>query len=435
MYLDYLKSFLKYMLIIPIFIFSNLNINATPVFSLTIDEAIKMAHEYYPVLQSKLKQSKQAKDLYISSYDPYFPTISIGYNYRNAFDTTLHNITYNKIWDTQYSAYVGASYRLFDGGFRRSKTKEAYHAYKQTENDVDITENDLTFNVKQAFYSAMAAERVYKVARITEEIAQRNFDLAKARRQEGVAKLSDVTQAQVRLTQSRMDTISAQKDMEKAFSNLNSLIGLPLSDNYTLDAEFQTEMMQYEIPELQDVALKRRAEVDKQLHELEFTKQTIKEQKSNFWPKIDFQIYYNWYDRDSHLDEHEAVLMTGATFNIFDGLGRYYRVSAQKEALFASQKNLLEAKRNIKLEVNNAYKDIERSYANYRTALSLVDEGKVNYDQAFNEYKVGKGDIIALLQAEVNLARSRITLIQQKMNYNIALSSLERALNKNEFNN
>jgi len=79
------------------------------------------------------------------------------------------------------------------------------------------------------------------------------------------------------------------------------------------------------------------------------------------------------------------------------------------------RKICLEAKRNIKLEVNNAYKDIERSYANYRTALSLVNEGKVvNYDQAFNEYKVGKGDIIALLQAEVNLARSRITLIQQK---------------------
>jgi len=123
MYLDYLKSFLKYMLIVPIFIFSNLSINATSVFSLTIDEAIKMAHEYYPVLQSRLNQSEQAKDLYISSYDPYFPTITVGYSYRNAFDTTLHNITYNKIWDTQYSAYVGASYRLFDGGFRRSKTK------------------------------------------------------------------------------------------------------------------------------------------------------------------------------------------------------------------------------------------------------------------------------------------------------------------------
>jgi outer membrane protein TolC len=48
---------------------------------------------------------------------------------------------------------------------------------------------------------------------------------------------------------------------------------------------------------------------------------------------------------------------------------------------------------------------------------------------------VGKGDIIALLQAEVNLARSRMTLIQQKMNYNIAISSLERALNKNQYNN
>jgi outer membrane protein TolC len=393
-----------------------------------------MAHDYYPILQSRIKQSKQARDLYISSYDPYFPVISTGYSYRNAFDTTLHNITYNKIWDVQYSAYVGASLRLFDGGFRRSKTKEAYHAYKQTENDVDITENDLNYNVKQAFYTAMAAEKIYNVAKVTEKVAQKNFDLAQARRAEGVARLSDVTQAQVRLIQSKMDTESAKKDMEKAFSNLNSLIGLPLDDNYTLEEKFITDFIPEELPKLESIALRKRPEVDKQLHELGYTKATIKEQWSNFWPKVDFQIYYNWYDRDSHLDEHEAALMTSATFNLFDGLGRFYRVSAQKEALYASQKNLLEAKRNIRLEVNNAYKDIERSYANYNTAINLVKEGKVNYNQAYNEYKVGKGDIIALLQAEVNLARSKMTLIQQKMNYNIAISSLERALNKNQIN-
>lgn len=409
--------------------------NAPVVFSLTIEDALKMAQEYYPVLQSRIKMSNQAKDLYISSYDPFFPVISIGYNYRNAFDTTLHNITYNKIWDVQYSAYVGASYRLFDGGFRWSRAKEAYYAYKQTVNDIDITENDLAYEVKQAFYTAMAAERIYIVAKESEATAQRNYDLALARRQEGIANLSDVTQAQVRLTQSKMDTVSAQKDMEKAFSNLNSLIGLPLNNTYALEEEFQTELVEGAVDELQSEALKRRAEIDKQLNELGFVKQTIKEQKSNFLPKVDFQIYYNWYDSDSHLDEHEAALSVGATFNLFDGLGRFYRVTAQKEALYASQKNLLEAKRSINLEVNNAYKDIERSYANYQTALNLVKEGQVNYDQAFNEYKVGKGDIISLLQAEINLARSRITLIQQKMNYNIAVSSLERAIGKDIYNN
>ena len=409
--------------------------NAPITFSLTLEDALKMAHEYYPVLQSSLNINKQARNLYVASYDPYFPTISVGYNYRNAFDTTLHNITYNKIWDTQYSAYIGASYTLFDGGFRRSKTKEAYYAYKQTNNDIDITENELAYNVEQAFYSAMAAERIYFVTKETEQAAQRNYDLALARRQEGVAMLSDVTQAQVRLTQSKMDTVSAEKDMEKAFSNLNSLIGLPLNNTYVLEGEFKTDPIEGAVDSLKSEALKRRPEVDKQLNDLGFVKQTIKEEKSNFWPKVDFQIYYNWYDRDSHLDEHEAALSVGATFDLFDGLGRFYRVTAQKEELYASQKNLLETKRNIKLEVNNAYKDIERSYANYQTALDLVKEGQVNYDQAFNEYKVGKGDIIALIQAEINLATSRITLIQQKRDYNIAVSSLEKALGKNIYNN
>jgi outer membrane protein TolC len=294
MYRVHLKKIFKNTCLVIFNLFLIFIINASDSFSLTIDEALKKAHEYYPVLQSRLSQSEQARDLYISSYDPFFPTISVGYSYRNAFDTTLHNITYNKIWDTQYSAYVGASIRIFDGGYRWSKAKEAYHAYKQTENDVDITANDLNFNDKQAFYAAMAGERIYNVAKITEEIAQKNFDLAQARRQEGIARLSDVTQAQVRLTQSKMDTESAKKDMEKAFSNLNSLIGLPLSDNYTLEAEFQTEFIQYDIPELQNVALEKTPEVNKQEHELKYTEQTIKEQKSNFWPKLDFQVFYKW---------------------------------------------------------------------------------------------------------------------------------------------
>ncbi|MDY6821745.1 MAG: TolC family protein, partial [Deferribacterota bacterium] len=205
--------------------------------------------------------------------------------------------------------------------------------------------------------------------------------------------------------------------------------GKPLNEIYNLEEEFKTDFITYKMSELQDIALEKRALIDKQLNELEYTKYTIKEQKSNFWPKVDLQLAYNRYDNKAEMEEHEAIFYAGLTYNIFDGPGRYYKVTAQKEALYASQKNLMEAKRTIRLEVNNAYRDIERSYANYNTAIHLVREGKINYEQALNEYRVGKGDIIALLQAEINYARSRITLIQQKMNYSIAISSLERAVN------
>ena len=71
---------------------------------------------------------------------------------------------------------------------------------------------------------------------------------------------------------------------------------------------------------------------------------------------------------------------------------------------------------------------MELAYANYQVALDLVEAGQVNYEQAFGEYRVGKGDILTLIQADMNLSESKIGLIQQKINYNVSISSLEKAV-------
>jgi len=71
---------------------------------------------------------------------------------------------------------------------------------------------------------------------------------------------------------------------------------------------------------------------------------------------------------------------------------------------------------------------MELAYANYQVALDLVEAGRVNYEQAFGEYRVGKGDILTLIQASMNLSESKIGLIQQKINYNVSISSSEKAV-------
>ena len=75
-----------------------------------------------------------------------------------------------------------------------------------------------------------------------------------------------------------------------------------------------------------------------------------------------------------------------------------------------------------------AYKDLELAFSNYQIASELVKEAQVNYNQAYGEYKVGKGDIISLIQSELNLAQSKVDWAQQLLNYNIAISALERAI-------
>jgi outer membrane protein TolC len=57
----------------------------------------------------------------------------------------------------------------------------------------------------------------------------------------------------------------------------------------------------------------------------------------------------------------------------------------------------------------------------------LVREATSNFDQAFGEYRVGKGDILALLQSERDLATAKENFISSVYKANTSLANLERA--------
>ena len=396
-------------------------------YALTMEEAVILAGNNYPLLKAQIETKEQAKYLKKASYDLYYPTLSLSYAYRDAFDTSI-DATYQKIWDTQYSSSVGLSYRLFDGGYRSSIGKQASFVFNQSISDIAIQENDLSLMVKKSFYTIMASKAVLEVQEDAEIIAKKNYEMAKAKRETGVAKFSDVTQAQVRYTQAKMSTIAAGKDLEKAISALNSLIGWPLNKKIEIDGEFTTFPIKFDVLYLQKIALLKRPEIEKQALNIDISAQSIKAERSNYWPKIDLQLLYQRYDETGSLNEHEAVFYTALSYDLFNGPGRYYKVSAQKKAQRAEIERLSEVKRIVSLEVNYAYKDMELAYANYQVALDLVEAGQVNYEQAFGEYRVGKGDILTLIQADMNLSESKIGLIQQKINYNVSISSLEKAV-------
>jgi outer membrane protein TolC len=319
-------------------------------------------------------------------------------------------------------------YRLFDGGYRHSRKEQALFTFNQAQTDIKITESDLRFMVKEKFYTALAKNKILEIVKESEMIAKRNYELALAKREAGVAMLSDVTQAQVRYTEARIDTIEAKKDLEKAIGELNSLIDWPLDKKTKLEGELKTSWILFSFSMLEDLALGQRPEIARHSLEIKKTKQAIKEQKSNYWPKLDSQLAYFRYDTEPQFEEYEAIVFVSLSYDIFDGLGRYYRVIAQKRAHQAAKEQLSEIKREISLEVHNAYKDLELAFSSYQVALELAREAEVNYEQAFGEYKVGKGDILSLIQADMNLAKSRVGLVQRLLNYNTAMSALEKAI-------
>jgi outer membrane protein TolC len=92
----------------------------------------------------------------------------------------------------------------------------------------------------------------------------------------------------------------------------------------------------------------------------------------------------------------------------------------------AAKFRLEEIKRNVRLEITKAYKDYELSMENIRLYSELLREADTNFEQAFGEYKGGRGDILTLLQAEKDLARARENLVASLYQANNALAYLKK---------
>lgn len=397
--------------------------------ALTLNEAIALAKKNYPPLKEQKYLKEQKQFFYKASFAPYFPTISSNLSFQRTFESSLNSI--GRLWDNQYVLDLSINYRLFDGGYRRSQKEQALFSFNQAQADIKMVENELSFTVKKAFYNVLAKERIWQIRQEAEEIAKKNYDLAMARKKAGVAMLSDVTQAQVRYTNARMQTVAAKNDLEKAMAKLNSLIGWPLDKKVKLEGRLRSNWIDVTFPRLKELALKHRPEIEKQALEIKKMKEGIREYKSAYFPKLDTKLNYSRYGNEPNLSERETVFLVSLSYDIFSGLGRYHKVSAQKRALKAAQARLAELTREITLEVYQAYKDLQLAFSNLQIAAELVKEAQTNYEQAYGEYKVGKGDILSLIQAEANLAESKTAFVQQILNYNIAISTLEKAVSAN----
>jgi outer membrane protein TolC len=91
-----------------------------------------------------------------------------------------------------------------------------------------------------------------------------------------------------------------------------------------------------------------------------------------------------------------------------------------------SSEQLNDLKRQILLDVHKTYEDFITASNNLKVAQQQLKQAEHNYSQAFGEYKVGKADILSLVQAESLLSTAREQIISSRLNLIVSRSLLER---------
>jgi len=399
-------------------------------YAITLDEAIKRGMEVsFPIKQQK-ESVKSTEYQYNSTLDPYLPKANVqgGYTrylYGSPTSSRTSGAT-GTLRNDVYNATGSLSYRLYDGGLRSARRQGSISTVGREKEKLESIKNDILFSIKTAFYTALGKKNIVEKRKEAYETAKKILELTKAKYEAGVAKKSDVLQSEVRLTSSKIELFDAQKDFEKAIEDLNSLLLYGPDDKIDVEGNLASPSFKESLDVLAERALKARPDVNYQLKEIERLDMVYKEKKSEWYPKLDAELQQSRVDKTVIPNNRQDTFGLTLTYPLFDGVGRYYNMKAAASDLSAARFRLEEIKRTVRLEIAKAYKDYELSLENIRLYSELLREANTNFEQAMGEYKVGRGDILTLLQAEKDLAKANENLITSLYQANNSLANLKK---------
>ena len=338
---------------------------------------------------------------------------------------------------TDTNADLSLKWLLLDFG-GRSATAEQFKTYLNSAYyTYDNSLQTLLYNVAESFFSVLSAEEKYEGLLESEKASQKAYEEASSRFNLGLVPLSDKLQAETAYAQAKLSSTVAQKEIAIQRGNLAKLMNLP---PYTLlklnrrDEKIQDTENVDEIEKLIEQALKNRPdykakELAKQAAELD-----IEIAKSGGLPTLSANAGAGIGDdlrrgRDTTYSSSAGLQLS---VPIFTGFQQSYKIGQAAYQYEQAQNELTDLKNTIENEVWAAVQDYKTSFRTHTISQTLLKSAEESERVAFASYKVGRVNILTLLDAQAQLANARIEFSTSFYNFLIAKNNLMRVLGKME---
>jgi outer membrane protein len=298
---------------------------------------------------------------------------------------------------------------ITDFGRTANLTASAKFRAKADEENAEATRAQIVLQVSAAYFSALQAQAVLRVAGQTVTTRQLLLDQTSARASSKLVSELDVGLARVSFEEGRLLQSKASNDVEAAFTSLSTLLG----DRETQSFQIVEEPLPAAFPTSADAlivaALSRRPDLIRFRFEYEAALKFARAEKALHYPVISAVASAGVTPiHDSHLEDNYAAAGVNLSLPLFNGFlfsGRQkeaeLKASAAAQALRDEENNAISGVRIAWLNANNALEQLHISE-------QLLAEARKTYTLAEARYKFGSSSFVELSQAELNEVSAEI---------------------------
>ncbi len=335
----------------------------------TLDTALANNPEL-SIMQARIEQADAQLGQALAIFYPQIKT-SLSYQYTNnpaqAFAMLIAQRRLNMAgtdfnhpgFVEDYRPQVTASYSLFRGGQDYYQSQAAQLGIESSELEKSATRNRLLSNVTAAFYGELAAIDSHKMSLRTIEAVQSELEQSRARFNAGALLKSDVLSLEVQLAEAQEADSQAANAIEMAHNMLKTLLGLSVTDAYTINVALESQLPKAPegYNELLAKALSSHPELKAAEKKVLIAEKQVSAAKGAHLPKADAFVNYGSDSNNLTYNSNQDNLSAGVMveMDIFTGFASQEKIKkAQHELTVAN-----EAARQTRLRIENQLKTAE----------------------------------------------------------------------------
>jgi outer membrane protein len=401
----------------------------------TLRDCIDIALKNQPTIRSAQEGVNAGYGRVTQARSPYLPQVqaSTGYSENHSLGGALGDSS-----TKGYTTTLSVNQVLYDFGRTGNTLDAARQGLRSNERDADRVVQEVVLNVKQAYYSLLAAKELLLVAQQTIEQTESHLRQAEAFFHSGSRPRFDVTRAEVEVNTAKLGMINAKNTVRIRTIGLYNAMGIDPAGEIVTEETLTTPAIIPLMEQALDEALRTRPEMQKAEADIEAARARLKAEQSNYWPTLSANGAYNWANGSSEMGPFKGDIQNSwnagvlLSMPLFEGgitRGKVGEARANLRVLEAQKQTL---RQSILIELNQAYADIEGATARIDVMELSIKKARENLDLAQGRYGAGVGPYIEVTDAQTASINAETDHVQALYDYQLATARLYKAIGRLE---
>ncbi len=391
---------------------------------LTPDEAVSRALLAHPELRAAAhRQLATAQDA-LAAATQQFPTVSATGNYTHTgkLQTTYFGGRALTLGAEDAVSLTGrVDQPLFTGGRLAAQIAQAREVNAAELSRLEAMRQSVVLRTREACYEVIRSGALLDAAAEASASAEAHRRDAEARVRSGIAAGVEVTRADVRVAEAKLNEVSLRNRRDLATSRLALLMSLVVTTEISLTGDLSALLPGDDGLADEERALATRPDLQAVRLGMRVAELGVNVARAGYWPAISAFGTWNWQDDETRTngDESWNVGLSG-TWTIFDW-GRTTRTAkAAEERSLAAGADVDAYQDRVRLEVQEARLASATARESIRLAEARVAAATEDRRISLLRFREGVGTGTEVIDAERDLAAARAALINAQADLAVA---------------